>query len=291
MELRIISPQENGFIQEIQWNNEELKTAIAAKMEDYKGLAFTEETIREGKKDRADLNKLRTAIDNERKRVKKLCLDPYNKFKQQVKEVLGLIDEPIRLIDAQIKEVELAKKEEKRVEVQKLFETIGFQSFVTLDMIWDEKWLNATVSLAKIEEQMKTIMYQIGDAVLTIHKLPEFSFEAMEIYKKTLNLSQAIAEGQRLADIQKRKEEARIAREKAEEERRKAEEKKAAQEEPEQVLLPVTKEENLEVSVKEESKEAESVLQLDFRVWGTREQLLALRNYMNENHLRFGKVE
>ena len=29
MELRIISPQENGFIQEIQWNNEELKTAIA----------------------------------------------------------------------------------------------------------------------------------------------------------------------------------------------------------------------------------------------------------------------
>lgn len=291
MELRIISPQENGFVQEIQWNNEELKTAIAAKMEDYKGLVFTEETIKEGKKDRADLNKLRTAIDNERKRVKKLCMDPYNKFEQQVKEVLGLIDEPIRLIDAQIKEVELAKKEEKRVEVQKLFETIGFQSFVTLDMIWDEKWLNATVSITKIEEQMKSIMYQIGDAVLTIHKLPEFSFEAMEIYKKTLNLSQAIAEGQRLADIQKRKEEARIAREKAEEERRKAEEKKAAQEETEQVFLPVTKEENLEVSVKEESKEVESVLQLDFRVWGTREQLLALRNYMNENHLRFGKVE
>lgn len=291
MELRIISPQENGFVQEIQWNNEELKTAIAAKMEDYKGLVFTEETIKEGKKDRADLNKLRTAIDNERKRVKKLCMDPYNKFEQQVKEVLGLIDEPIRLIDAQIKEVELAKKEEKRVEVQKLFETIGFQSFVTLDMIWDEKWLNATVSLAKIEEQMKTIMYQIGDAVLTIHKLPEFSFEAMEIYKKTLNLSQAIAEGQRLADIQKRKEEARIAREKAEEERRKAEEKKAAQEEPEQVLPPVTKEENSEVLIKEESEKTEPVLQLDFRVWGTREQLLALRNYMNENHLRFGKVE
>ena len=291
MELRIISPQENGFVQEIQWNNEELKTAIAAKMEDYKGLVFTEETIKEGKKDRADLNKLRTAIDNERKRVKKLCMDPYNKFEQQVKEVLGLIDEPIRLIDAQIKEVELAKKEEKRVEIQKLFETIGFQSFVTLDMIWDEKWLNATVSLAKIEEQMKSIMYQIGDAVLTIHKLPEFSFEAMEIYKKTLNLSRAIAEGQRLADIQKRKEEARIAQEKAEEERRKAEEKKVAQEEPEQVLPPVTKEENSEVLIKEESKEAESVLQLDFRVWGTREQLLALRNYMNENHLRFGKVE
>lgn len=27
LELRIISPQENGFVQEIKWNNEELKTA------------------------------------------------------------------------------------------------------------------------------------------------------------------------------------------------------------------------------------------------------------------------
>ena len=30
---------------------------------------------------------------------------------------------------------------------------------------------------------------------------------------------------------------------------------------------------------------------LDFRVWGTKEQLMALRDYMKENHLRFGKVE
>lgn len=61
LELRIISPQENGFVQEIKWNNEELKTAIVKKMEDYKGLVFTEETIADGKKDRADLNKLRGA--------------------------------------------------------------------------------------------------------------------------------------------------------------------------------------------------------------------------------------
>ena len=49
LELRIISPQENGFVQEIKWNNEELKTAIVKKMEDYKGLVFTEETIADGR--------------------------------------------------------------------------------------------------------------------------------------------------------------------------------------------------------------------------------------------------
>ena len=39
-------------------------------MEEYKGLVFTEETISEGKKDRANLNKLRGAIDDERNVLK-----------------------------------------------------------------------------------------------------------------------------------------------------------------------------------------------------------------------------
>ena len=87
LELKIFSPQENGFVPEIKWNNEELKAAIADKMKEYKGLIFTEETISEGKKDRANLNKLRGAIDDERKRVKKLCMEPCNRFEKEVKEV------------------------------------------------------------------------------------------------------------------------------------------------------------------------------------------------------------
>ena len=87
LELKIFSPQENGFVPEIKWNNEELKAAIAEKMKEYKGLVFTEETISEGKKDRANLNKLRGAIDDERKRVKKLCMEPCNRFEKEVKEV------------------------------------------------------------------------------------------------------------------------------------------------------------------------------------------------------------
>ena len=205
LELKIFSPQESGFVPEIKWNNEELKAAIAEKTEEYKGLVFTEETISEGKKDRANLNKLRGAIDDERKRVKKLCMEPCNRFEKEVKEVLALVDEQISAIDVQIKEVEQIRKEEKRKAVQELFESIGFQKFVTLEMIWDEKWLNASVALSKVENQMKETMYRIGEEVGTISRLPEFSFEAMEVYKKTLDLTQAIKKGQELADIQKRK--------------------------------------------------------------------------------------
>ena len=38
-------------------------------------------------------------------------------------------------------------------------------------------------------------------------------------------------------------------------------------------------------------EEEEPVFQLDFRVWGTREQIMALREYMVQNQIRFGKVE
>lgn len=290
-ELKIFSPQENGFVPEIKWNNEELKAAIAEKMEEYKGLVFTEETISEGKKDRANLNKLRGAIDDERKRVKKLCMEPCNRFEKEVKEVLALVDEQITAIDVQIKEVEQIKREEKRKAVQELFESIGFQKFVTLEMIWDEKWLNASVALSKVENQMKETMYRIGEEVGTISRLPEFSFEAMEVYKKTLDLTQAIKKGQELADIQKRKEEA-LARQKAEEERRKAEGAVAGKESenPEDVAdsqdAPKEAEENDYTRVV-----SEPVMRIDFRVWGTREQILALRDYMKQNNLKFGKVE
>lgn len=291
LELKIFSPQENGFVPEIKWNNEELKAAIAEKMKEYKGLVFTEETISEGKKDRANLNKLRGAIDDERKRVKKLCMEPCNRFEKEVKEVLALVDEQISAIDIQIKEVEQIKREEKRKAVQELFESIGFQKFVTLEMIWDEKWLNASVALSKVENQMKETMYRIGEEVGTISRLPEFSFEAMEVYKKTLDLTQAIKKGQELADIQKRKEEA-LARQKVEEERRKAEEAAAGKESenPEEAAdthdAPKKAEENDYTRVV-----SEPVMRIDFRVWGTKEQLLALRDYMKQNNLKFGKVE
>lgn len=294
MELKIINPQEGGFVKEIEWNHEELKKEISSKMDEYKTLVFTEDTIKDAKKDRADLNKLKNAFEDERKRIKKLCMDPYNRFESQVKEITSLIEEPIRLIDAQIKEVDLKKKAQKRKQIEDLFRNIGFQSFVALDQIWDDRWLNASVTLGKIEEQMKSIMYQIGEDVVTIHKLSEFSFEAMEVYKNTLNLTMAIQEGQRLSDIQKRKKEHEeaLAKQKAEEEARIA---AAVPDNPSESLdnQQISDAESIEgrsdVAV-QEALQGE-VIQLDFRVWGTREQILMLRDYMKENHLKFGKVE
>lgn len=287
MELKIISPGENGFLKEIQWNQEEVKAWVAARVQDYKNIAYTEDQVKDMKKDRADLNKLRTAFESERKRLKKVCMEPYNLFEQQVKEVVALIDEPIQLIDSQLYELEERRKQQKKKDIEALFYTIGFQTFVTLDNIFDQKWLNASVSLGKIEEQMKSIMYKIGTDVATIGNLPEFSFEAMEVYKKTLDLNKAILEGQRLAEIQKRKQQ-------YEEEQKRIAEEKARQEEQEQSVLAEVVEETAPVEEKVDASPEPVrpyLVRMDFRVWCTKEQLMDLREYLIAHQIKFGRVE
>lgn len=287
MELKIISPGENGFLKEIQWNQEEVKAWVAARVQDYKNIAYTEDQVKDMKKDRADLNKLRTAFESERKRLKKVCMEPYNLFEQQVKEVVALIDEPIQLIDSQLYELEERRKQQKKKDIEALFDTIGFQTFVTLDNIFDQKWLNASVSLGKIEEQMKSIMYKIGTDVATIGNLPEFSFEAMEVYKKTLDLNKAILEGQRLAEIQKQKQQ-------YEEEQKRIAEEKARQEEQEQSVLAEVVEETAPVEEKVDASPEPvrpDLVRMDFRVWCTKEQLMDLREYLIAHQIKFGRVE
>lgn len=206
MELKIY---ENHEQKEIKWNNEELKAEIAEKVKDYKNLVYTDNQIKDAKADRAKLNKLVKALEDKRKEVKKECLQPYEKFESQIKEVIAIVNEPIALIDGQVKEYEEQKKKEKQEQIEKLFEEKNIFDWLKLEKIFDTKWLNATNSISKIESEIDEKVAKIDAEISTLQSLKEFSFEAIETYKNCLDLSLAIAEGQRLAEIQRRKEEAK----------------------------------------------------------------------------------
>ena len=51
MELKIYNPQEEGFLKEIDWNYEELKTEIQGKANDYMNLVYTADQVKDAKKD------------------------------------------------------------------------------------------------------------------------------------------------------------------------------------------------------------------------------------------------
>lgn len=223
MELKI---KEIAFPEVISFNFEELKTEITKKAELYKNMVYTDETVKEAKADKAKLNKFINALEEKRKEVKRQCLQPYEVFERQIKELVAIVDEPVRLIDSHIKDFEDRKKAEKLETIKEYWDDVERPEWLTCNQIFDKRWLNATVSLNKVYEAIQERLAKIKIDIETIDKLPEFSFEALEVYKQTLDLSQAISEGQRLADIQKRKEQ----------QSRQAEQKADAAQEPESDL-------------------------------------------------------
>lgn len=206
MELQIISPNADGFVKTIEWNHEEIKREVAEKVEYYKTLVYTEDQVKDAKADRATLNKFVKALEDKRKEIKKQCLAPYDKFEAEMKEVLAIVNEPIGLIDSQIKGFEEEQKKKKLEDVKQAFEDAGFQEFVKFEQVFDAKWLNKSTSMASIKQAMADLITKIGTEVKTINDLPAFGFEALAVYKETLDITKAITEGQRLERIQKEKE-------------------------------------------------------------------------------------
>ena len=225
MELKIYNPsEESGFLKAIEWNYEELKAELSQKLEDYKGLVYTEEQIKEAKADRAKLNALATAIDSKRKEIKKQCLQPYEQFEAQIKDLLALIKEPVSLIDTQIKDFEEEKKKKKLEEVKELFEKLKTEAgeeleFISFEQIFEEKFLNASISLKMVETVISNKFNSIKCNLKTIADLKEYSFEATEVYKETLNLNEALEKAKYMVDIAEKKktEEERKEQEKNEE--------------------------------------------------------------------------
>ena len=224
MELKIYNPSKDGFIKAIEWNHEELKAELVKKLEQYKGLVYTEDQIKEAKADRAKLNALATAIDDERKRIKKQCLQPYEQFEAQIKDLLAVIKEPVALIDSHIKGYEEEKKQKKLEEVKALFEKLKDAAgeeleFVSFEQIFEDKFLNASLSLKMVETVINNKFNAIKHDINTIAELKEYSFEATEVYKETLSLNEALEKAKHMVDIAERKkvEEEKREQEKSEE--------------------------------------------------------------------------
>lgn len=117
-ELQIKISQEPAVI---RCNFEDVKAQLSAKMAEYQGAVFTEESKSVAKAELASLRKTRDEIEKRRKEVKAQCLVPYNDFEEKVKELLEIIDEPICLIDSQLKEMEAERIRKRHADVEAMY--------------------------------------------------------------------------------------------------------------------------------------------------------------------------
>ncbi len=252
-------------LQQITFNYEELKEELTERVNKYKDVVYTEETIKDAKSDRALLNKVSKAINDEKKRVKEKLLEPYADFESKCKELMSIVDEVSAGIDTQVKAFEQSEKDNKMQEVlQYWIENSGeYAEVVDVDKLIKQEWLNKSYSMTKVKQEIDHIISKIRMDMKTIDSAivdENINKQAKIFYFDNINnpcnLSLAIQEGTRLKE-------------------------------------QTTKIDN--IVKKGEVQEIpqivdEKIITMDFRVWGTKTQLGNLNKFLKENNIRVGKV-
>ena len=257
-------------------NLEQLKAELEPKLEYYNNLAVTDDGIKEAKSDRAKLNKLKAAIEGRRKEVKKQVMGIYEPLEKQCKELTTLIDKPINAIDKQIKAFDEIKKQEKYKELEEFFDEVNTLDFVKFEDVLSPKWSNATMKTDTLKNEISGNVQTIVDDYSEIKNLYENSavFTAIEQhFKETKDKAHTLA----YAVVLEKQEQARQ-EEKAKVEQLKAEKQAALEQENIKITEPI---------VQKAEPINEPILTGEFKVFCTKNQLIALRDFMKNNGINF----
>lgn len=325
MEIRLVNPTEDGFLQKIDWNKAELEANVRSIVEAYQGLVYTEDTVSDAKNDRAALRKLLNEIEDRRKLVKKKCMEPYEAFESDLKDVTVLIKEQISIIDGQVKEYENSVKEEKKARLQGVYtEAIGeLAEVLPFERVFEAQYLNVSFKESKAATEIREKVQRVKSDLAAIDALDsKYKLNAKDVYVRTLDMSKAMAENARLikfeeqmeADRKRKAEEEERRRAEAEEHRRQEAERIAAERAKREKALveqqtqeerasesgydtPVPdktadaeSEEPAEKPAEKDALPEEKKYKATFYAIGTLQQLKDLQEYMKEHNIQFGKA-
>ena len=202
MELRV---NEYQLPEQILFNYEELKEELTEKVRHYETLVYTDDQIKEAKADRATLNKLKKALSDERIRREREYMQPFNEFKGRINEIISIIDKPVAVIDKQIKEYEDVKKQEKLEEIKKLWSEMGAPDGLTLDKVFNDRMLNSSFNMKHVKQCFIDTIDRFNRDMAVLVNLPEYSFEAQQVYISSLDLSKAMNEANTRSQMAKKK--------------------------------------------------------------------------------------
>lgn len=281
MELQV---NEIKALEPVKFNYEQLKQEITTKVENYKSIVYTEDNIKEAKSDRANLNKLAKALNDEKIRVKNTVLAPYLPFEKQCNELIELVKEASTHADTQIKNYEQQAKDEKLKQIINYFmENVGdYSELIDFDKIFNEKWLNVTYKMDQIEKDISHMIAKTKTDLAVIDS--QFKEESinqaakMEYFNNIANptvLTMAMLKGNKMVDDAKKLEELK--------------------QKEESTQLPTKSEVNVENSsqnivqneVRTEIKEnsSQELMTIDFTITVTPEKMQELKKFLVMNHI------
>ena len=246
---------------------EEIYKDIAKKTQTAMNLVVTDDNVKDIKKIRAELNKEFQNYEFERKEIKRQILAPYEKFEKEYKDTISsAFAAADNCLKKKIEESENIIKSEKEKELREYFkelaEALQLSQFVKFEQLNIK--VNMSDSMKKLMAQVDSKMKSIQNDIMLINLEP-YKGDILVEYLTDFNFARA------KMLVLKRKEAAlRFQQEQERVEEVVKEEKERVEKLEKEIVVP---------------KVSEELLTTSFKVQGTREQLIALREYINENGL------
>ena len=147
----------------VNFNYQEMSEYAKKLAEEYKGLVFDEETVKEGKKTVAELKKIQKSVNDFKVKTKKELTESVSLFEAQCKDIISEFDEPINFISSQLEAFETERIRVKTLKIESIisqgYEQVGIEpKFQKVEFKSD--WTNATKKESDIIEE---ISYQLKE--------------------------------------------------------------------------------------------------------------------------------
>lgn len=152
MEL-VVTQKSIGYL---ETNIRRLELLVDKKLEDYKPESYMGDADL-AKKDRAELNNGRKAIQRARINLIEELMKPYVEFEDRCKAVERKIDAASKALDEIVKAREIDEKDRKRKQIETFWATKEFDLF-PLEKIFNSKWLNKTFKESDILSEMDAVI-------------------------------------------------------------------------------------------------------------------------------------
>lgn len=254
----------------------QVKETVIQRVQTATSLVCTDETVKEVKKARAELNAEFKAWEEKRKEVKTAVMTPYEKFEAVYKDC---VSDTYRKADADLKAkidgVEKELKDKKAAEVRDYFDE--YLDSKNIDFVTFEQTgisITLSASMKSLKEQARGFVDKICDDLALIDT-QEHKAEILVEYKRTLNASAAVtgvnARFKAIEDEKRRIEEAELRR--AAEEQHIAEIRAAV---PEPKIISPT-----------EAAPQEKEYTLRFTVTATKDKLRELKVFLDNGGYRY----
>lgn len=272
-------------------NIDELEEFVASKLVEYTPANYRGDSDA-AKKDRATLNTSKKTVSAKRIEIIKKAMARFkiDDFETRCKKVEKYIDTAALALDAIVKVKEEEEKRVKRTQIEEYWKCQNFD-LVSLDKIFDQKWLNKTVKNKDIYEEIEKKIAGIYTDIKTLESLG-IDADSLSIlkpfYLETLDIGRAVQQWNTIKENRER-----LAREEADrKEREEAKAKREAQEELAHEEIAAQESEPMaEIAAQAMGVKFEADPEETFTCTftGKRSDLFALRQYMIDHGITYTK--